>query len=49
MRISSTKLDFNLPTEFNFGAVIFEKLKQIAITKRWLKKEYLTMKRRANF
>lgn len=49
IKLTSTNFNFNLPTDLNFGAVIFEKLKQLSITKKWLKKEYLNMKRKANF
>ena len=49
MKFGADTFNYNLPQDLHFGCVLFEKVKQMTVTRSWFKTEYLKQKRKYNY
>jgi hypothetical protein len=48
MRYVAKSFESNLPEDIHFCGLVFEVVKQIVVSTKWLKQEYLKIKRKYN-
>lgn len=49
IKMNTTKLIFTLPDQMHFGSIIFEKLKQVSVMRKYLSKEFEILMKKTNF